>query len=205
MEKKLAGERYSYSTFKLFLNSGIEKMDKIFILYRYNMINILNELYNFFKQFCIEIDLANIIKISSKKFIRKIYAIEITMIGRDILNSNTEFMKKIKESIDKTISNQYEDFFVVNRKIRNNIHYLYVEEIDESYTKDIVEIQNEYMKLVENYIINKMNFKIEQQDIIITKFFRKCIELKITEKEMKENYENYYIQFYFTGTIKRIK
>ena len=97
LERRLAGTRYSYKSSKIFKNSSILKNDKIFILYRINILQIIIELRDFFRKMEITASINNKIILDTNRFINKIIALEIDILGNDIRSLNTEYITKLQQ------------------------------------------------------------------------------------------------------------
>lgn len=202
LEKKLSGKRYSYKSSQLFKNSKISENDKYFILYRYTILNILKILKTFFASAELSIELDEKIFLNPIKFFRKIYALEIEIIGNDIRSLKTEYSNVLLEKLDRTILSNNNQFYRINRAFRDNIHYEIIYKFDGD-VKDIENLQEQYVNIVMQNMNNEMYLNIDDESNLLTKFLEKCNELNIDKSEIDENYEDYYTQFYFTGTIKR--
>ena len=208
LEKSLAGIRYSYKSSKLFGDTTIQDDDKFFILYRFNTVNTIIELKNFLNKNKIVIDTNNGLSINIDKFIDKIIALEIDVLGRDIQSLNTEFIKNLGKELDEKMLNNKktkagENFYQLNRKLRNNIHYSKIEELDKDIYCKVVNLQEEYLYKVHNEMENNMHFSLDEEDILMNKFFYYCNENNISEEEIIENYNDYYTQYYFKKYIDR--
>ncbi len=208
LEKSLAGNRYSYKSSKLFGDTNIQDDDKFFILYRFNTVNTIIELKNFLNKNKIVIDTNNGLSINIDKFIDKIIALEIDVLGRDIQSLNTEFIKNLGKKLDEKMLNNKktkagENFYQLNRKLRNNIHYSKIEELDKDIYCEVVNLQEEYLYKVHNEMENNMHFSLDEEDILMNKFFYYCNENNISEEEIIENYNDYYTQYYFKKYIDR--
>lgn len=155
------GSYQSYSSGKLFKNSYIlNNSDKNFILHRYRLIksmDILLETYgNTF--FCIKDGLNDcLVSISLKSFIRKAIAVTIVIIGNEICNMNTSFSKYIMGLFENEISET--SFFKLNRKVRNNIHYKEIEQIDENDILIIDKYQKKYLKTLISAIDEQLSLE----------------------------------------------
>ena len=202
LEKNLSGNRYSYKSSKIFKNSNIQESDKLFILYRYNILKTIIEIQKFFDASSITIKINDKLVIDSNRFFGKAMALEITDLGNDIQSIDTPFMKELKNNLDEKILKLNSNFYPLNRMLRNNIHYTKIEEINDKY-KEIKNIQLEYIKFVYNQIQEKIYFELDENDIIMNEFFKYCDENGIKNEEIEQNYEDYYTQYYCKKYIDR--
>lgn len=203
LEVLLSGNRYSYRSSKLFLEADITEVDKYFILYRLNMIVILIELEKFFEKNNFTISANENIICDVHMFFSKIIALEIEILGNDIRNMNTNFSKSIQKKLDETLLKKNKNFYSLNRKLRNNIHYEKVDIIDEASYKELIKLQKEYLNIIYEEIKNKLHFNLDEEDILLSEFFKYCNDNNIEKDEIYRNYENYYTQYYYKKSIDR--
>lgn len=203
LEKSLSGNRYSYRSSKLFNKADLIESDKLFILYRFNMITLLIELEKFFKKNYITITCNDIKICDVYKFITKMIALEIEILGCDIGSLDTAFSIGLQEKLDKTILKENTEFYSLNRSLRNNIHYGIIDVIDEKIYDEIIELQKKYMSIVYEEINNKLCFELKEEDLLLTDFFKYCSDNNIEKEEIDNNYENYYTQYYYKKSIDR--
>lgn len=202
LEKYLSGNRYSYRSSKLFDKADLTESDKLFILYRFNMITLLIELEKFFEKNSITITCNDIKVCDVYKFIIKIIALEIEILGNDIRSLDTIFSKFLQEKLDKAILIEKAEFYSLNRRLRNNIHYETIDVIDEKIYDEIIELQKKYMNIVYEELKNKLYFELKEE-LVLTDFFCYCNDNNIEKEEIDNNYENYYMQYYYKKSIER--
>ena len=146
----------SYSSKKLFDNK-LSKDEKIYIMQR---IGLLKTTMYFSKIFgngnFITINGESNIKVSFDNFLIKVKAELIELLWNDKCQNNIPFLDKIIEDYPKEIS---EEFFPINRKCRDNLHYGFYNEL----TEKELNILNEYQDLYLNYVIVEFekNLKIK--------------------------------------------
>lgn len=204
LERRLAGTRYSYKSSKIFKNSSILKNDKIFILYRINILQIIIELRDFFRKMEITASINNKIILDTNRFINKIIALEIDILGNDIRSLNTEYITKLQQKLDKKMLQGNKDFYSLSRKLRNNIHYENIEELDLNTYNNTEILQDNYIDLVYDIMIKELFFKLDEEDFLLNDFFKYCNENDISQKEIELNYKNYYTQYYYTKKINKL-
>lgn len=204
LERRLAGTRYSYKSSKIFKNSSILKNDKIFILYRINILQIIIELRDFFRKMEITASINNKIILDTNRFINKIIALEIDILGNDIRSLNTEYITKLQQKLDKKMLQENKDFYSLSRKLRNNIHYENIEELDLNTYNNTEILQDNYIDLVYDIMIKELFFKLDEEDFLLNDFFKYCNENDISQKEIELNYKNYYTQYYYTKKINKL-
>lgn len=136
----------SYSSKKLFDNK-LSKNEKIYIMQR---IGLLKTTMYFSKIFgngnFITINEEGKIKVSFDNFLIKVKAELIELLWNDKCQNSIPFLNKIIDNYPKEIS---EEFFPINRKCRNNLHYGFYNEL----TEKELNILNEYQDLYLNYVI----------------------------------------------------
>ena len=198
LENRLKGVRYSYKSSKLFINSKIDNIDKLFILYRYNNLKGIIELNKFFEKTKIKFGINDDIVIDSDNFINKLNALEITVLGNDIQTNNTTYINKLKDNLDKTILNRSSKFYKLNRILRNNIHYSKIEKLTTSEYSEIEDLQTLYLNYVYNSMVRNIFFKLDKNDKTMNDFFTYCRNNNICKEELQKNYEEYFKQFIYT-------
>lgn len=205
LERRLSGIRYSYKSYKVFKNSNIQENDKLFILYRINILQIIIELRNFFRKNEITGRINDTIIIDVNNFFNKIIALEIDILGIDIRSLNTEYITKLQRKLDRKMLQGNKDFYSLSRKLRNNIHYEKIEELDLNTYNNIVNLQDKYINLVYDIMQKELSFRLDEENILMNNFFKYCNENDISKEEIELNYENYYTQYYYTKKINRIQ
>lgn len=192
--------RYSYSVNKLFSKtSELTEKDKIFIMYRYRMVHSIFSIEKLFKDNMMEFTSGDLIKFNLNRYIKKIKALIITIIGNDLQKMNTLFSKELLQEINDKITNQ--DFFKINRALRNNIHYSNIRILNKN-ENEILDInQNIYLKIIENAMIENLYVDIDSECEQMTNFLRACSEQGLSEEEIKKDYEKKYLTFLYTGKL----
>ena len=146
-------KRYSYSSYILFNKSKLPENEKIYIIYRYGLIKTMIILDNIFSK-NITVQYANI-ELNMKKFLDKIKAIIIEIIGNDRKYKYT-VIEEVIELNSKTID---KDFYKLNRKLRDNIHYTKTTIIEDSTIKEIEKGQKVYFNNLIRIFDSKMIIK----------------------------------------------
>ncbi len=146
-------KRYSYSSYILFKKSKLSENEKIYIIYRYGLIKTMIFLDNIFSE-NITVQHANI-ELNLRKFLNKIKAVIIEIIGND-RNYNYTVIKELETLNSKTIG---EDFYKLNRKLRDNIHYTKTEKIDKETIEKIEKEQKIYLDNLIKIFDSKMTIK----------------------------------------------
>lgn len=109
----------SYSSYKLFKRVNINNNEKIYILHRYGLIKTTMFIDNIIKD-NISFDIGEL-HFDFKTFITKAKAIIIEMIWNDKkVSKSNSIIDKIFEKNKRDIN---DDFYSINRKCRNNLHY----------------------------------------------------------------------------------
>ena len=141
---------YTYPSCKLF-NSKLSIDEKIYIMQRYGLIKSVIWLEDIFKE-KIKLEIGDL-KFDFERFLLKIKAIVIEIIGNDRNNSNYEVIKELLIINERTIDSR---FFKINRKMRDNIHYNKINEL----TSEEIEILKKYQDIYLKNIIGICNSNI---------------------------------------------
>lgn len=138
----------SYSTKKLF-NNNLSNDEKIYILQR---IGLLKTTMFFSKIFrngnFITINEKENIKVDFDIFLMKVKATLIELLWADNKKNTLSFLNNTLENYPKDIC---EEFFPINRKCRDNIHYGFYNEL----TTNDIKILNKYQDIYLNYVISE--------------------------------------------------
>lgn len=146
----------SYSTFKLF-DSSLSYNDKVYILQRIGLIKTILMISNEFGN-------GNYVKINEKedlclnfdKFLIKVKATIIELIWNDNTNNNIPILKDIMEKISYEMD---ENFYKINRKCRDNIHYGFYNKISDTQYKELSLQQDFYLKYIVKEFEKKLKLK----------------------------------------------
>lgn len=151
---KLKIEKKSYSTYKLFSKSPLSLDDKYYILQRLGLLQTLRLIDSLFCQLS-TVYIGELI-FDFEIFITKCKAVVLEMIWNDKnQNKNISILNEVFSKNKTTIP---DEFYVANRKIRDNIHYKkyhyissdeyeLVRKYQEVYLKNIIEIFGKHLKL----------------------------------------------------------
>lgn len=134
--------RKSYSTYKLFSKSKINKEEKLYILQRYGLVKTILFIDNIIKE-KISFDIG-IFHFDFQRFIAKAKAIIIEMFWNDKKsNSSINLLEEVFKQNEKNIDKK---FYSINRKCRNNLHYSDFHNISEKENKILIMYQEIYLK-----------------------------------------------------------
>lgn len=142
----------SYSVFRLFDESKLNTDEKIYILQRYGLIKSILFIDNIFKENFI-FDIGDL-HLDFKVFITKCKATLIEMFWNDInVNSNLGILNTISIQNKKIIP---DNFYTINRKSRNNLHYCDYHELSE----DDYDYLNKYQNIYLNNVLSAFDNEI---------------------------------------------
>lgn len=147
-------KRKSYSSFKLFSNSKINNNDKLYILQRYGLIKNALFVEKILKE-NIWFDIGNL-HFDFKVFMTKVKAIIIEMIWNDQKNNKgITLFEKI--SIENNLIDS--EFYSINRKCRNNLHYSDYHYLNKSEKIILDKNQNLYLSNVLKVFNENISYK----------------------------------------------
>jgi hypothetical protein len=199
VNSKLTGKRYSYSVYKLFSRSrNLELQDKIFILYRYRLVTSLQYLEQIIPP--LTVMKGDVLILDLKAFVRKYQATVVVIVGKELQSLDTEFGNNIICELEESVPDKR--FYPLNRKLRNNIHYLSVEVLDEDEIKLVDLYQKVYFQQVIQHIREQLYIDIDDESIMMTNFLHECKEKGISKEELDQNYKKYYLNFYYYGSLE---
>lgn len=136
----------SYSTKKLF-NNNLSNDEKIYILQRIGLLKTIMFFSNVFRNGnIININGQDNIKFYFDSFLIKVKASLIEILWKDKKENNLPFLDHILENYPKEIC---DDFFPINRKCRDNIHYGFYKKLSNSEITILNKYQDKYL----NYVI----------------------------------------------------
>ena len=146
---------YSYPSCKFFSNE-LTIDEKIYIMQRYGLIKSIIWLEKIFKE-KISIEFENF-TFDFEKFLLKIKAIAIEKIGNDRKNCEYKLIKELMIINNKTVDN---NFFRINRKVRDNIHYNKINPINKDESIILREYQDIYLKNLISIFDSNINVKFD--------------------------------------------
>lgn len=196
-------ERYAYSTHRLFsLATNLSEIDKIFILYRYRyrLVSSIEFIQKIFDGYNYDIEFENLFFIKFENYIRKIKALVIEIVGKDLMEMNSKYSNEVLENIKEAIIEK--EFYSLNRKIRNNIHYLHTSSLTNKELEVIDRNQEKYLKIIRNSFQKNIFISIDNECVQMTNFLKECERLGLTDEEIKKDYERMYLSFLYTGKIE---
>jgi len=199
IEHSFSGKRYSYSVYKLFSKSSLSVDDKVFILYRYRLISSIIKIGDIFKKIPLNVKIDKVFDISLPNYIRKLRAIIITIVGNDLVNLKTDFAKRICLELEELISN--EDFYKINRKLRNNCHYKNISNLSTEEIKTLDFYQEKYLKYLNKQFNNNLFIDLNEECVVMTNFLKACRKKGLSKEEIDKNYVKLYYKFYIIGKI----
>lgn len=143
VERMMAPVKYPYPSGVLFRNPEPCKQDKFLILYYYSYFKLFQIVDMLIPNFKVEVgDLCIDVSCSLKK----LKAMLIEQFGNEIRALDTEMVSDIKQNLIESIHE--EDIFKVNRKLRNNLHYSVIENIEQEEWGKIQVFQKQYFEIV---------------------------------------------------------
>lgn len=152
--KKLKVKRKSYSTYKLF-NTSMIYNEKIYILQRIGLLKTIMMISNIIEKGTY-ISVNGELLLSFDKFMMKVKATIIEIIWNDKKCNNIPFLNNILENLPKEIP---DNFYAINRKCRDNIHYGFYNILNEDENKILNDNQDLYLSYVVNEMEKKVSFK----------------------------------------------
>lgn len=134
----------SYSSYRLFCNSAISNDNKLYILQRYGLVQIVKFMDSLFNE-NISFHLNKLI-ISSDIFMAKCKALLIEMFYND--SKNNKSIVILKDIFSQNKNDIPNEFYALNRRLRNNIHYGDCNYMTKSQLKTVMKYQDIYLKNV---------------------------------------------------------
>lgn len=143
----------TYSTKKIFDNN-LSSDEKIYILQRIGLLKTTMLVSETFKNsYFTDINKQENVKVDFNSFILKVKATLIEILWNDRIKNNIPFLNKVLENYPREIC---EEFFSINRKCRDNIHYGFYNELKDSE----IMILNKYQDIYLNYVIKEFEKKL---------------------------------------------
>lgn len=138
----------SYSSYKLF-NNNLSSDEKIYIMQRIGLLKTTMYFSRIFGtgNYILLNEEKNIIA-SFDRFLMKVKAELIELLWNDKSQNNLPFLDKILDNYPKEIRSE---FFPINRKCRDNIHYGFYNELSDKEVNILFKYQDLYL----NYVINE--------------------------------------------------
>lgn len=138
---KMNIDKKSYSTYRLFKKKKITDSEKVYILERYGLVKTTMFIDEILED-KISFDVGKL-HFDSTIFMRKIKAIIMEMMWNDKqTDENNSIIDKIFEKNEKSIAG---DFYHINRKCRNNLHYCDYNCLSKKDNEILDKYQNKYL------------------------------------------------------------
>lgn len=151
-------QKKEYSVFKLFENSKISDDEKLYIIQRIGLLKNVLFVEYIFKANNLLIDIEEL-DFGFLRFITKCKAVIIEMFWNDKKsNKNLNILSEIFEKNSKQIPSE---FYVINRKCRNNIHYSDYHEISKEELELLIKYQNIYLSNVLEVFNKNLTIKLD--------------------------------------------
>lgn len=183
VERTISPVKYPYPSGVLFRNPELCRQDKFLILYHYSyfkLFQIVDTLIPNFKvevgNLCIDVSCA----------LKKLKAMLIGQFGEDIKELDTDMVKDIKQNLAENIHEK--DIFKINRRLRTNLHYSEIKNIEQEEWGKIQVFQKQYFEVVLKIFEKNLRFKFGKW----YRFIRWIAdhtdsEMREKRKEMKRN------------------
>lgn len=198
VEQALVCDRYSYSVQKLFSHAeDLEDIDKILILYRYRIVTSTIRIENAIPDFSILVDGKKVFDI--KNFMRKYKANVICIIGSELKEMNTKFAECIQNEIDNNIGDG--SFWKINRKLRNNIHYIKTDILSEDEIEILDRYQSVYFDVISDCFRQNIYIDLDKECKTMTGFLKACLRNGMSKEEIDKYYYFYYLKYVLFGRV----
>ena len=146
----------SYSCYKLFSNRNLDDEGKLYILKNFGLIKSLFVIEKFF---VLPISISDGIgSFDSNRFLIKLKAEVIEKIWTNYNENHITVLKKVFEINQRTIN---KDFYSINRKCRNNLHYKKYSNLTKEEYSILNKYQNIYLKNVLDAFENEISYKFD--------------------------------------------
>lgn len=155
MDKKLCPIKYPYSSAVFFKNPELQEQDKYLIMYYYSYFSWFNMLDEFVPALKLE---GEVFSLNIPYSLMKLKAMLVTMFGDVVSELDTPVVQELKKEFENCFGES--DIYILNRRLRNNIHYTEVNEISNSELKRVDDFQRKYIKTVLSVFEEKIKFKI---------------------------------------------
>lgn len=154
IDKKISPIKYSYASGVLFKTPEPVEEDKYLILYYYTYFSLFSMLDEFFPPLKTD---TKVIKLNIPYSLKKLKAMLVCAFGEKIMGKDTKIVCDIKRQIEEQYGGT--DIFILNRRLRNNIHYEAVDLLSETELIRIDEFQRKYIQIVLSVFNDKIKFK----------------------------------------------
>ncbi len=146
----------SYSSHKLYINSSLNSNEKIYLLQRYGIFQLFRFIEDLFNE-NLKITVKDSIIFDYKVFLTKCKAVLIEMVYNDWKNNKSiTVLGEVYKQNQGVIPTE---FYSLNRKIRNNIHYSDYHYLTDDEFKLIQKYQNIYLKNIIDIFDSNFTYK----------------------------------------------
>ena len=146
----------------------------------------------------LKISISYLFNLDFKNYIRKYKSIVICIVGDELLKMNTKFSNNILVEINHKVDKK---FYSINRRMRDNIHYSEISIFSKDEIDFLDKNQNIYLDIIYKHFVDNMNLDINDDDILMTNFLKCCREKGLTHDQIKKNFEDLYLKYYYTSKI----
>ena len=200
IDEKIHPVKYPYSSAVFFENPEPEEQDKYLIMYYYTYFSLFDLLDEFVPALKLE---GEAIQIDISYSLMKLKAMLIETFWVGVSHLNTIVVQNIKEQLETTFAAT--DVFVLNRRLRNNLHYSEVDKISILELKRIDDFQRKYIRIVLSVFNKRIRFKLGKWYHFV-KWIADHTDSKIIEEKRKSIFAFVVIyNFWFYDKRKYVK
>lgn len=154
LEEKTDFERTEYLSHDIFKSRDLNEEDKLLILNDYTLIQMMCDIDRYILK--MQINFSPYFKTDPEKSVMKIKAVVIHSFFEHIKDLNTPLKNKIYKSVNENIKDK--DFFILNRKLRNNIHYTKNSYLSKKELESIDINQKIYLNTIEDIFHDELTY-----------------------------------------------
>lgn len=162
IDKKISPIKYPYASAVFFKNLELWDQDKYLVLYYYSYFSWFDMLDVFVPALKVE---GEVFGLNIPYSLMKLKAMLIVTFGEIVLELNTPVTQQVKKVLATCIEDP--DIYILNRRLRNNIHYEEVDKLSDDEVKRIDAFQRKYIQTILSIFEEKIKFKIGKQYKIV--------------------------------------
>lgn len=154
LDNMISPVKYPYASAVFFKDPTLGKQDKYIVMYYYSYFSLFDMLDAFVPKLQMNGEMKNI---NISYSMMKLKAMLIVVFGEVISEMDTTMVKNIKKQMEDYFGKS--DEFILNRRLRNNLHYNSVDKLSVMELEKIDVFQRKYMKIVLDIFNKNIKFK----------------------------------------------
>jgi len=193
LENQASGEEYIYPSYKLFdVEHELTAFDKKFIILNYRLVTSILLVSDIFCNNGEDSARELLLALGLKNYLRKYKAIIIEVVGNELRTMQTKYSQGVLSKFSFFID---PNFYKVNRKARNNLHYKSVNILSDEEQVFLDKYQDIYLHIVAESFLENTKIDIDDECRTVTEYLIDCKKRGLTREDVLANHESLYLEY----------